>query len=289
MVSDMAQRALVIGIVFSVALHMAVLAIPFSLKTGQNLVTHFQEVRLSFYHQIKSKPITSKTKQAKKTKSKTVSHHKRNLVSQKKIFKKPAPVKKTEKTEENKFRHYTVPVVKNNYEKKIEKTTKEDNAPEPEKKTVPEETAAPGTKDINASSKKLDKPKKTNDSNIVTTSDNPSISDKTITKTENKTTDEDEVYRGGFGGSNGPKFLKKVIPRYPRIARKLGKEGRVVLKLFIDKKGRLKKVEVIEDDGYGFAREAVKAIKESTFLPAVRKGIPVDSEALLTVRFRLKD
>jgi len=288
MVSDMAERALVIGVVFSIAFHMAVLAIPFSLKTGQNPLTHFQEVRLSFYRQIKLKPMTSKTKQAKKTKSKTVSHHKRSLVSQKKIFIKPAPVKKTEKTEEHKFKHQTVPVVKNNYVKKIEKTTKEDKAPESEKKTEPQETAVPATKDISTSSKKLDKPEKTNVNNIVTTSDTTPISDKTITKTESKTTDDD-VYRGGFGGNNGPRFLKKVIPRYPRIARKLGKEGRVVLKLFIDKKGRLKKVEVIDDDGYGFAREAVKAIKESTFLPAVRKGVPVDSEALLTVRFRLKD
>ncbi len=286
MVSDMAQRATVIGVVFSIAFHMAVLAIPFSWKTGQDPLTHFQEVRLSFYHQIKSKPMTSKTKQVKKTKSKTVSHNKRNLVSQKKIFKKPAPVKKTEKNKEVKFNRHTVPVVKNN-EKKIEKTTTEDKAPESEKKTEPEEKAVPATKDISLSSKKLDKPEKTNDNNMVATANTHSIGDKTITKTESKTTDE--VYRGGFGGNNGPRFLKKVIPHYPRMARKLGKEGKVVLKLFIDKKGRLKKVEVIEDDGYGFAREAVKAIKESTFLPAVRKGVPVDSEALLTVRFRLKD
>ncbi len=97
------------------------------------------------------------------------------------------------------------------------------------------------------------------------------------------------LYRGGFGTLNGPKFLKKVIPEYPPLARKLGKQAVVVLKLYIDRWGNLKRAEVLNDPGYGFAESALEAIKRSRFMPAVQAGVPVDSEVLLRVRFKLKD
>ena len=72
------------------------------------------------------------------------------------------------------------------------------------------------------------------------------------------------------------------------LARRLGREGSVVLKLSIDETGRLVDVEVIEKAGFGFDRAAVEAVRKSTFLPAKRNGKPVRSEALLSVKFVLK-
>jgi protein TonB len=37
-----------------------------------------------------------------------------------------------------------------------------------------------------------------------------------------------------FGSPDGPRFLKKVLPVYPEIARRIEKEGQVVLQLIID-------------------------------------------------------
>jgi protein TonB len=72
------------------------------------------------------------------------------------------------------------------------------------------------------------------------------------------------------------------------MARRLGKEGKVVLRLFINEKGRLLNVEVVERAGYGFTEAAVEAVKMSTFSPAHEKGVSTASKALLTIRFVLK-
>lgn len=91
-----------------------------------------------------------------------------------------------------------------------------------------------------------------------------------------------------FGSTFGPRFLYKENPYYPLIARKLGKEGKVVLRLHIDEYGRLLNVEVVERADYGFTEAAVEAVKKSTFLPAKIEGRPVSSMAILPIRFTLR-
>lgn len=91
-----------------------------------------------------------------------------------------------------------------------------------------------------------------------------------------------------FGSSNGPSFLKRIKPDYPRLARRLVKEGKVVLRLFIDDHGRLVSVELIEKAGYGFDEAAMDAAKASSFQPAKLNGNPVACTAVLPVRFRLE-
>ena len=91
-----------------------------------------------------------------------------------------------------------------------------------------------------------------------------------------------------FGASVAPAFLHREMPIYPMMARKLGREGRAMLKLTIDEKGNLSDVEVIDKAGYGFAEAAVEAVKKSTFLPAKKDGKPIASRALLPIRFQLE-
>jgi protein TonB len=91
-----------------------------------------------------------------------------------------------------------------------------------------------------------------------------------------------------FGASVAPAFLHREMPVYPMMARKLGREGKVVLKLAIDEKGNLLNVEVIDKAGYGFTEAAVEAVKKSTFLPAKKDGRPIASRALLPIKFQLE-
>jgi protein TonB len=91
-----------------------------------------------------------------------------------------------------------------------------------------------------------------------------------------------------FGGSGGPGFLRRVLPRYPRLAREMGREGTVVLSLTIDANGILQDAEVMESAGFGFDEEALRALQASSFKAAVRNGKPVASRALLPVRFMLR-
>lgn len=92
-----------------------------------------------------------------------------------------------------------------------------------------------------------------------------------------------------FGSVNGPSFIHREIPAYPQIARKLGKEGRVVLRLTINERGEVVNIEVIEAAPYGFTESAVDAVKKSRFSPAMKDGKPVTCRAILPVRFILKN
>ncbi|MBU4320491.1 MAG: energy transducer TonB [Nitrospinae bacterium] len=91
-----------------------------------------------------------------------------------------------------------------------------------------------------------------------------------------------------FGARGAPAFLKRQMPVYPMMAKRLGKQGKVVLRLFINEKGRLMNVEVVESAGYGFTESAMEGVKMSTFSPAHENGVGIASKALLSIRFVLK-
>lgn len=92
-----------------------------------------------------------------------------------------------------------------------------------------------------------------------------------------------------FGSPDGPSFLNKVLPAYPALARRLEKEGTVLLRVTIDERGRPVKVEVLTKAGFGFDEEAVKAVQGSTFVPAKKEGKALACKALLPIRFVLRN
>lgn len=100
---------------------------------------------------------------------------------------------------------------------------------------------------------------------------------------ENGATTETE-----FGKINAPGFIRRDMPVYPIMARRLGKEGKVHLKLLIDMNGKLQDVEVVGGDDFGFTEAAVAAVKNSTYSPAYLNGERITVKALLTVRFQLQ-
>ena len=92
-----------------------------------------------------------------------------------------------------------------------------------------------------------------------------------------------------LGDSGSARFTRKVEPAYPFLARRLGKEGKVILRLTLDAQGRLQGIDTVEASGFGFAEAAHAAIRKSTFAPAVRNGRAIASQVLVPVRFVLHD
>lgn len=107
--------------------------------------------------------------------------------------------------------------------------------------------------------------------------------------TSNFKTEKDGVINAEFGTAHGPKFIHREIPVYPQIARRLGKEGKVTLRLTVNEKGELIHIEIIEGAPYGFTESAIEAVKKSKFSPAIRNGKPVACRAILPVKFILKN
>ncbi len=91
-----------------------------------------------------------------------------------------------------------------------------------------------------------------------------------------------------LGSANGPHFIRRAKPNYPSVARQLGKEGLVLLRITLDEHGKVTSVEVVNKAGSGFDEEAVRAAGESIFSPAQKDGRPVGCKVLLPVRFLLK-
>ncbi len=89
------------------------------------------------------------------------------------------------------------------------------------------------------------------------------------------------------GAVGGPQFIQRAMPQYPRAARRMGVEGTVVLRLSIDVSGKLTQAEVVQSAGHGFDEEALRAVRQSVFSPAVREGRPIACVALLQIRFQL--
>ncbi len=71
---------------------------------------------------------------------------------------------------------------------------------------------------------------------------------------------------------------------YPLIARRMGIEGRVKLKIVIGSKGELLSVSVLSSDSEILKKAAVKTLKKCHFLPPPRGKFETD----LTIRYKLK-
>ena len=108
--------------------------------------------------------------------------------------------------------------------------------------------------------------------------------------------------RGGKGKkeSNAPVPLKDLskrpkpkngpppAPPYPLEARKAGVEGRVVLQVFIDKKGRVRRTRVIKSPSDVLAEAAKNAMAKVLWTPPLDKtGKPVDTVIVWTYRYVL--
>jgi protein TonB len=92
-----------------------------------------------------------------------------------------------------------------------------------------------------------------------------------------------------FGGENGPAFLTQAEVHYPLAARRMGREGKVLLRLTLDERGKLLNLEVLENPGYGFADAAIAALKKSCFSPASINNRPVACRVRLPIRFALRE
>ncbi len=101
-------------------------------------------------------------------------------------------------------------------------------------------------------------------------------------------TGRDAPVVASLGAPDGPSILSLVRPAYPIQARRLRKEGRVVLRLLIDASGIVRQVILEQGAGYGFDEAAMQAANSSRFRPARREGRPVACYVRLPVVFGLQ-
>jgi protein TonB len=86
-----------------------------------------------------------------------------------------------------------------------------------------------------------------------------------------------------------PVVVKKVEPRYPELAMRAGLEGKVWVKIWVDKEGKPKQVVVLKSDAEIFNEPAIDAAKQFLFTPAYMNNGPVSVWVSIPFRFKLAD
>ena len=84
------------------------------------------------------------------------------------------------------------------------------------------------------------------------------------------------------------KVIRSVLPVYPEIARRSGLEGRVFVRIWVDKEGKCRKVEVLRSTADIFNDAAVEAAKQFLFTPAYMNSGPVSVWVAIPFLFTLK-
>jgi protein TonB len=84
-----------------------------------------------------------------------------------------------------------------------------------------------------------------------------------------------------------PELVTEVKAIYPEEARKLGLEGRVVLRLVVDATGQVAEAKVLRRAGHGFDEAALNAIRRFKFKPGLTGTEPVSTEIIYTYTFVL--
>jgi TonB family protein len=84
-------------------------------------------------------------------------------------------------------------------------------------------------------------------------------------------------------------IIEKVIPRYPEVARQAGLECQILLEVVVDEKGNAASAKVVHCSrvGYGFEKNAVKAVKRLKFKPIQIDGKAVKVKIIYPIDFVL--
>ena len=79
---------------------------------------------------------------------------------------------------------------------------------------------------------------------------------------------------------------KLCTPKYPRVSRKRGERGKVLVRVFINRDGSSEKVEIEQSSGFTRLDEAaMNSAKKCRFIPAKRNGKPVKTLATIPYTF----
>jgi protein TonB len=86
-----------------------------------------------------------------------------------------------------------------------------------------------------------------------------------------------------------PVVVRKIEPKYPELAMRAGLEGKVWVKIWVDKEGKPKQVVVLKSDAEIFNEAAVEAAKQFLFTPAYMNNGPVSVWVSVPFKFKLAD
>jgi len=88
----------------------------------------------------------------------------------------------------------------------------------------------------------------------------------------------------------GAAYLHNPAPDYPQMARRLGQQGRVLLKVLVAENGTAETVALATSSGFEkLDQAAIEAVKKWSFIPAKRSNEAISAYVLVPVKFSLNN
>ncbi|HJV51840.1 MAG TPA: TonB family protein [Noviherbaspirillum sp.] len=88
--------------------------------------------------------------------------------------------------------------------------------------------------------------------------------------------------------TSGIEYIQPPQPEYPPISRRMGEEGKAVLRVLVNEKGRPERVELQKSSGSARLDEAArKAALRALFKPFIEDGKAVPAYAIVPINFQL--
>jgi protein TonB len=88
--------------------------------------------------------------------------------------------------------------------------------------------------------------------------------------------------------TSGIEYLQPPQPDYPAVSRRMGEEGKAVLRILVNDKGRPERIEVQKSSGSTRLDEAARqAVSRAVFKPFIEDGKPVAAYAIVPIKFQL--
>ena len=88
---------------------------------------------------------------------------------------------------------------------------------------------------------------------------------------------------------SGVEYIQPPQPDYPPIAKRMGEQGRVMLRVLVSDRGRPEKVDVQKSSGFARLDEAARqAAMRAMFKPHLEDGKPVAVYALIPINFAIQ-
>ncbi|MFH1278697.1 MAG: energy transducer TonB [Candidatus Eisenbacteria bacterium] len=89
-----------------------------------------------------------------------------------------------------------------------------------------------------------------------------------------------------FTSFSDPPQEKRILkPKYPELANQAGIDGTVVAKVYLNEKGQVLRVEILQSPAEIFNEPVREALMKSEFYPARQRDIPVKSRIIMTFNF----
>lgn len=88
--------------------------------------------------------------------------------------------------------------------------------------------------------------------------------------------------------SSGVEYLQPPHPDYPAASRRMGEEGKAMLRVLVNDKGRAERIEIQKSSGSPRLDEAARqAVQRALFKPYMEDGKPVAVFAVIPISFQL--